>query len=492
MDIFERDPFAQHSAEEELKFIDDIFYEPAYYLGLKDTIRNNGSRFLLGQRGDGKSMVILKLVNDLLAENNALVMLITRFDNIPLTNNEQFLLYKIAQKMTIEVAKRLFLNKKLRKKIEPYLVQRFSKYVQLFYEPDFADEFIEKAKEIKHIHRRNWWKSLFNRQVLETTNALLNASISVATAIIRDSVSSVPISEVPNIDFLKELDLTRIEYIPFTESRTLTKENYIKIIVDLSKIGKSIGLESVIILFDKLDEFQALQGDISRIATFCREILTDTDLLLDSNIAVVFSLWSELKREASVLGARFDKFGEISVTLENDELIQLLDKRLKYFAKDKSNPPTFNSLIELESQRTDIIDIAARSPRTLITLLGHIYNRQQDKTSSCFTPEIINRAILGYCKSFDFLSLHPYANNRQDLTQWINKLLKVGKPEFTAAELQKALGLKGKTVMTYIKTLVEYDLIRDSGIYEDGDSAYYVVIEPRIVYLMRHNTLDLV
>lgn len=116
MDVFTRDPFAQHSAEEELRFIDDIFYEPAYYRGLKDTILNNGSRFLLGQRGDGKSMVIHKLVNDLTIENNALVMLVTRFDNIPLTNNEQYLLYKIAQKMTIEVAKRLFLNKKLRKK----------------------------------------------------------------------------------------------------------------------------------------------------------------------------------------------------------------------------------------------------------------------------------------------------------------------------------------------------------------------------------------
>ena len=175
MDVFTRDPFAQHSAEEEIRFIDDIFYEPAYYRGLKDTILNNGSRFLLGQRGDGKSMVIHKLVNDLTIENNALVMLVTRFDNIPLTNNEQYLLYKIAQKMTIEVAKRLFLNKKLRKKIDTYLLQRFSKYVQLFYEPGFADEFIEKAQEIKRINRKNWWKSLFNNMGHKTKRLMLRS-----------------------------------------------------------------------------------------------------------------------------------------------------------------------------------------------------------------------------------------------------------------------------------------------------------------------------
>lgn len=491
MKIFQRDPFAQHNAEEELGFIDEIFYEPAYYRGLKDTILNNGSRFLLGQRGDGKSIVIHKLMNDLTRDNNALVMLITRFDNIPLVDNEQYLLYKIAQQMTVEIAKRLFLEKKLRKNIDDYLLKRFGFYIQCFYDPDFADEFIEKAKEIQRIYRNNFFKRLYNRKILGLANNLLNTSINVLAAIIKDSFSNMPLQESFKVDFLSEMKLTEIKTIPFEKATSLTKENYIKIIVDLSKIGKSIGLNSVVVLFDKLDEFQELQGDIEKTAMFCQEILTDTDLLLDSNIAVVFSLWSELKREASVLGARFDKFGEISVTLENDELIRLLNKRLKYFAANTNNPPTFQSLIELENQRSDILDIAAKSPRTLIRLLGVIYNKQQDRGANSFSPEIINKGIISYCKTFDFLSLHPYAKNRQDLTQWINKLLKVSKPEFTALELQQSLGLKGKTVHTYIKTLIEYDLIRDTGIYDENGSSIYVVIEPRIVYLMRLHIMDL-
>lgn len=491
MKIFQHDPFAQHNAEEELGFIDDIFYEPAYYRGLKDTILNNGSRFLLGQRGDGKSIVIHKLMNDLGRENNALTILITRFDNIPLEGNEQYLLYKIAQKMTVEIAKRLFLDKKLRKGIDEYLLKRYGFYIQCFYDPDFADEFIEKAKEIQRIYRGNFFKRFYNRKVLGLANNLINTSINVLAAIIKDSFSNVPLQEAIKVDFLTEMKLTEIKAIPFERATDLTKENYIKIIVDLSKIGKAIGLDSVVVLFDKLDEFQELQGDIEKTAAFCQEILTDTDLLLDSNIAVVFSLWSELKREASVLGARFDKFGEISVTLENEELILLLNKRLKHFATDKSNPPTFDSLIELDNQRTDILDIAAKSPRTLVRLLGVIYNKQQDRNAKCFSPEIINKGIISYCKTFDFLSLHPYAKNRQNLTQWINKLLKVSKSEFTTLELQQSLGLKGKTVHTYIKTLTDYDLIRDTGINDANGSPIYVVIEPRIVYLMRLHILDL-
>lgn len=488
MKIFNKDPFAQHNAEEELRFIDEIFYEPAYYRGLKDTILNNGSRFLLGQRGDGKSIVIHKLLNDLTKENKALVMLITRFDNIPLSNNEQFLLYKIAQKMTIEIAKHLFLDKKKRRNIEDYLLNRYSLYIQCFYDIDFANEFLEKAKEIKKINQKNFFKRLYNKRILGIANSLLNTSINVLTAIAKDGFA--PLDAI-KMEFLSEMQLNDIKMIPFKEATSLTKENYIKIIYDLSQIGKAIGLGSVVVLFDKLDEFQELQGDISITASFCREILTDTDLLLDSNIAVVFSLWSELKREASILGARFDKFGEISVTLEDDEIIKMLDKRLLYFAKDKTNPPTFASLITIETQRADILYVSARSPRTLIRLLGVIYNKQQDRDVNSFSPDIINKGLLLYCKTFDFLSLHPHAKNRQDLTQWINKLLKVGKPKFTISELQKALGLRGKTVYSYIKTLIEYDLIRDTGIADENGSPIYAVIEPRIVYLMRHNVLDL-
>lgn len=490
MRIFRKDPFAQHNAEEELKFIDEIFYEPPYYRGLKDTILNNGSRFLLGQRGDGKSIVIHKLLNDLTKENQSLVLLITRFDNIPLSDNEQYLLYKIAQQMTVEIAKRLFLNSKLREKISDYLLKRYRAYVQMFYDARFANEFIEKAKEIKSINRGNLWKKIYNHKILKLANGILNTSINVFAAIIKDSFSNMPLQEAINVEFLSEMRLTKIETISFEEAKNISKDNYIKIISDLTQIGQSIGLNSVVVLFDKLDEFQELQGDIEKTALFCKEILTDTDLLLDSNIAVVFSLWSELKREAGVMGARFDKFGEISVTLENDEIVQLLNKRLSYFASDPANSPTFESLITLDTQRTDILDISARSPRTLIRLLGVIYNKQQDRDASCFSPDIINRALLNYCKTFDFLSLHPHAKNRQNLTQWINKLLKVGKPEFTALELKDALGIKGKAINTYLKTMVEFDLIRDTFIEDNGYSTF-VVIEPRIVYLMRHNVMDL-
>lgn len=60
--------------------------------------------------------------------------------------------------MTIEIARRLFLDKKLRKNIDEYLLKRYGFYIQCFYDSDFADEFIEKAKEIQRIYRGNFFK----------------------------------------------------------------------------------------------------------------------------------------------------------------------------------------------------------------------------------------------------------------------------------------------------------------------------------------------
>ena len=51
-------PFAQYSAEEESD-IEAIYYKQQYYQELLDLTKNGVSRFILGQRGQGKSATIL-------------------------------------------------------------------------------------------------------------------------------------------------------------------------------------------------------------------------------------------------------------------------------------------------------------------------------------------------------------------------------------------------------------------------------------------------
>ena len=117
MKIFTEDPFAQYSAEEEEEFREEIFYSPNYYPGLLTALKKNSSRFLLGQRGDGKSVVIYKLMNDL-KKAGCLPILIYRYDDIPLTDNKQHFLFIICKNLTIAIARELFYHPEKRTKLD--------------------------------------------------------------------------------------------------------------------------------------------------------------------------------------------------------------------------------------------------------------------------------------------------------------------------------------------------------------------------------------
>ena len=58
-------PFAKLSAEEERAYIKDIFYKQQYYDSLLDLAESGASRFILGQRGQGKSATIIHLFDDM-------------------------------------------------------------------------------------------------------------------------------------------------------------------------------------------------------------------------------------------------------------------------------------------------------------------------------------------------------------------------------------------------------------------------------------------
>ena len=98
----------------------------------------------------------------------------------------------------------------------------------------------------------------------------------------------------------------------------------------LIKTSETLGFKSIAILFDKIDEFQAINGDVEKITDFSYEILTDTDLLLSNNISIIFSLWSEVKKSLNKRGVRFDKFKEVDTVWRKDELPKIIINRQTY------------------------------------------------------------------------------------------------------------------------------------------------------------------
>lgn len=109
------------------------------------------------------------------------------------------------------------------------------------------------------------------------------------------------------------------------------------ILIDLCKIIKKTGYLNVVILLDKIDENRNLKGAVNDVCTFVEEILKDTNLVMQSDFSLVFSIWDEVRNVLASKGVRFDKFRPIDVTWINDEVSEIINRRIKYFSDTPKN-----------------------------------------------------------------------------------------------------------------------------------------------------------
>ena len=65
--------------------------------------------------------------------------------------------------------------------------------------------------------------------------------------------------------YLKEANLEKINSVPITEIASWDKAKLIKLLNQLKEITNKIGYQSIVVLFDKIDEFPAINADIDKI-----------------------------------------------------------------------------------------------------------------------------------------------------------------------------------------------------------------------------------
>jgi hypothetical protein len=147
---FSKNPFSKFSAEEEVEFHNEIFYEPTFYQTLLDDLKSGTSRFILGQRGHGKSSIIHKLKNDL-EQSQVLTVIIDRFDDISLVDNKIELLNLILQEFVTKYV--LFLNKNqcYLKKLDEEDKDALCLLIKLFFQPLTKTEYETRFDNIKKI-----------------------------------------------------------------------------------------------------------------------------------------------------------------------------------------------------------------------------------------------------------------------------------------------------------------------------------------------------
>lgn len=488
---FTQNPFSKKSAEQELDILESIFYVPNYYQALMQTLSSGDSRFIIGQRGHGKTAVINKLVEDLEQEQDLFVIKIDRFDTVPTKKNETAFLKLILKESVTKLGIYLVKNKHLISCLDASEKEKLAMLIRLFFKTLSKKDYTDTYNHLHKVKIKNLLIRVFNRFGLRPVNTIASTAISVTSSFIRQSLNIDGIDSnntyKEHFGELKEIDYSKLDI----EKENFDKDNLKHFLDELLQIFQSLEFHTVIVLFDKIDEYQELSQDVNKIATFTSEILSDTELLMNENLAIGFSLWSELKSELGGV-VRFDKFGAIDVRWRDSDLEPLINKRITFFSKRKDK--TLRDLVTSESERNEIIKLAYKSPRDLIALLAAIYLEQANSTQevSCFDSNSISNGMLNFCINYDFDSLYPSKSAKnKEIKAMINRILTVRLTRFTLKQLTDTFNQSVAQSEGQIKLMKQYKLVREDDILGNNGAKYYEVIDPKIQYLIRRTVIKI-
>ncbi|AZI26452.1 hypothetical protein EA772_14310 [Pedobacter sp. G11] len=482
---FKKNPFSKRSSEQELDFIHKIFYEPNYYKTLLNDLSNGDSSFIIGQRGHGKTAVINKLFDDLVVQDDLFIIKIDRFDSIPVKRNEsaflKIILKEAVTKLGIVLTKNRFLVSKL-SRIEK---QKLAFLIQHFFRTINNDEYSQVYNNVKKIRIKNFFVRLYNSFFLKTANSITSAVVGITSNIISQSLGLNQIEPPPTYrEYLGPISLTDFSKIDI-DSLEISKENLKHILDDLLSILEALDFKTLVVLFDKIDEYQELNQDISKIGLFTREILSDTELLMNSKLAIGFSLWSELKSELGGI-VRFDKFDSVDVSWQPRDLEPLINKRIAHFSINVKKK--LSDLIDFQGDIDEIINLSRRSPRDLITLLGEIYKEQANSNPNAqkFESGAISKGMINFCTNYDYDSLYPSKTGKnKDIKSMINRILAIKLTRFTLRNLSDTFNQPASQSEGQIKKMIQYELINEEEILSNTNAKFFEIIDPKVSYLIR-------
>lgn len=164
---FNENPFNKYSAEEELKYLSEMYQKPTYYESLLSEISEGNSRYLLGERGIGKSALMYYLISDL-KKKQIFAILIDEFDGIPIKNNGCQILCLTEEKIITELGIDLLCDKSRLKRLDKYEREKLAFLITLFFESLGRSKFEKLYEKVSCTQRRNFFKKIYNKPELFT------------------------------------------------------------------------------------------------------------------------------------------------------------------------------------------------------------------------------------------------------------------------------------------------------------------------------------
>lgn len=473
---FKKNPFSKFSAEEEQIYLKEIYEVPRYYQTLLEEIAEGNSRYLLGERGVGKSELMFYLIEDL-KRKGVYPVLIDEYDGIPIKNNGREFLFLVEQHIVTSLSIELICDKTKIRRLKKDDREKMAFLINIFFKNITKNKVKELYEDVSETKKINLFKRLCNAFLIKPINIILSGTSNVVGSTVskalglpiidNNAVYQQFVSELFEDDQLK--DCTEINYKDLKE---ILRETAILI--------EKLGYKKLVVFFDKIDEYLKLKSQIDSIVEFIVSIATDTSLIYSSEFGFEFLLWNKLKDKMKEKQVRFDKSRPIDINWDKVEMKKMLSRRLEYFAVDKSK--TSEILVD-EQQLDKIIEMANGSPRQLTMLLARIYEEQSkiNTTARVFSEEAVRLGMQNFSQTFEYELFFP----GMTIKDVVNRILKVGKIKFSINDLAGATKKSPQTASNWIRTMKNIGFVEEiEG--DSGKAKIYNVIDPKIIYMIEN------
>lgn len=480
---FNKNPFTKFSAEEEKEYLSQIYLKPRYYNSIFSDLLDGSSRHLVGFRGSGKTALILELKRDLNLQN-AFTIVIDSYDGIPIQNNQTKFLEKVIREIILNFVVSISQTPSLLRKLNKYEKEKLSFFIGEFFQTLSRQEFESVYNKVTKYKFRNFFYQTYNYILNRPINFFLSGTVEIVADTISNSFG-LPRTRPEDFykNYIPEVPLEKIKKSANPEIFMNDYGALKKILNDLSAIIKKTGFKSVVVFFDRIDEYSILEAKLENIVNFTKEILKDTDLLYSQNLSLVFSIWSEVKNELNQKGVRFDKFKPIDVTWSINDIAKILEKRLNYFHTNKKG---IEDITDPQEVLGDLYSLSNNSPRDLIRLFSTIYDEQSidSPTSNILTLRSVELGKEKFAKEYDYYSLFPSTKSKKEnVINNINRVLRMAKEVIKIKDMISVLKVSHPTAISYIKILKDYRIVKELGEL-DVTAKQYQVNDPKLKYLI--------
>lgn len=478
---FAKHPFSRFSAEEESSYLDSIFIQPRFFDSLSSDIGDGTSRFIVGDRGSGKSALAISLHKQL-QQSNCFPTIIDNYAGIPSFENSDSLLRRALERLVTDFALFVVVEPHRLRKLSANDKQLLATLIDIFFQALTPVQTRERVLTITGQMKWNWIRKLYNRVLKAPLNTLLSSAVALSADAVA-SLLGLPKADPSNFyrEYLPHAKFKKLPRSSALKASSLDKAALGTALVSMRDIAQKAGFRGIALFFDKIDEYPGLKGTSTAIADFISDFVRDNSMLQMEAIAFVFTIWSRVKPSMSEIGVRFDKIRPIDVTWTRDDMHKIFEKRIKYFSDGRL---TLTDIYEREDIDT-ILDMSNHSPRDLITLNSKIYDEQTtvDPRASKFSSEAVRSGTLRFATDYDYISFYAFPDIADKVRRHIIRLLKVGKVTFTLSDMATLIKKSAPSVSNYSREMREYGLIEEDSENEMA-AKVFKVSDPKIKFLI--------